>query len=105
MSSVHEDWPVPGNTAYCQSKCGGRMLTRTAGQERDRCGAIVGQCRNLAARLVADSQPPRSERRGSDTTFSQRVATPGPSTTACSMPPVGCRATPGITETRAPARR
>ncbi len=33
MSSVHEDWPMPGNTAYCLSKGGMRMLTRTAGQE------------------------------------------------------------------------
>ena len=33
MSSVHEDWPMPGNTAYCLSKGGARMLTRTAGQE------------------------------------------------------------------------
>ncbi len=33
ISSVHEDWPMPGNTAYCLSKGGSRMLTRTAGQE------------------------------------------------------------------------
>ena len=26
MSSVHEDWPIPGNTAYCLSKGGMRML-------------------------------------------------------------------------------
>lgn len=32
-SSVHEDWPMPGNTAYCLAKGGARMLTRTAGQE------------------------------------------------------------------------
>lgn len=32
-SSVHEDWPMPGNTAYCLAKGGVRMLTRTAGQE------------------------------------------------------------------------
>ena len=31
--SVHEDWPMPGNTAYCLSKGGMRMLTRTAGVE------------------------------------------------------------------------
>jgi hypothetical protein len=29
----HEDWPMPGNTAYCLSKGGMRMLTRTAGLE------------------------------------------------------------------------
>ena len=33
MTSVHEDWPMPGNTAYCLSKGGMRMLTRTAGLE------------------------------------------------------------------------
>ncbi|HEX2858299.1 MAG TPA: glucose 1-dehydrogenase [Propionibacteriaceae bacterium] len=33
VSSVHEDWPMPGNTAYCVSKGGARMLTRTAGVE------------------------------------------------------------------------
>src|SRR5262249_15043093 len=33
MSSVHEDWPMPGNIAYCVSKGGVRMLTRTAGVE------------------------------------------------------------------------
>ena len=33
MSSVHEDWPMPGNTPYCVSKGGMRMLTRTAGVE------------------------------------------------------------------------
>ncbi len=33
ISSVHEDWPMPGNAAYCVSKGGMRMLTRTAGVE------------------------------------------------------------------------
>ena len=33
ISSVHEDWPMPNNTAYCLSKGGVRMLTRTAGVE------------------------------------------------------------------------
>lgn len=33
ISSVHEDWPMPGNTAYCLAKGGMRMLTRTAGVE------------------------------------------------------------------------
>jgi glucose 1-dehydrogenase len=33
ITSVHEDWPIPGNTAYCLSKGGMRMLTRTAGVE------------------------------------------------------------------------
>lgn len=33
MSSVHEDWPMPGNHAYCVSKGGLRMLTRNAAVE------------------------------------------------------------------------
>jgi glucose 1-dehydrogenase len=33
VTSIHEDWPMPGNTAYCLSKGGIRMLTRTAGVE------------------------------------------------------------------------
>jgi len=27
ITSIHEDWPMPGNTAYCLSKGGVRMLT------------------------------------------------------------------------------
>ncbi len=33
ITSVHEDWPMPGNIPYCLSKGGMRMLTRTAGIE------------------------------------------------------------------------
>src|SRR5262249_27217434 len=33
ITSVHEDWPMLGNTAYCLSKGGMRMLTRTAAVE------------------------------------------------------------------------
>jgi glucose 1-dehydrogenase len=33
ISSVHEDWPMPGNIAYCCAKGGVRMLARTAGVE------------------------------------------------------------------------
>lgn len=32
-SSVHEDWPMPGNAPYCLSKGGMRMLARTAAVE------------------------------------------------------------------------
>ena len=41
MTSVHEDWPMPGNTAYCLSKGGMRMLTRTAGVELASHGITV----------------------------------------------------------------
>jgi glucose 1-dehydrogenase len=33
ISSTHEDLPMPGNIAYCVSKGGAKMLTRTAGVE------------------------------------------------------------------------
>ncbi len=41
ISSVHEDWPMPGNAAYCLSKGGMRMLTRTAGVELAPHGILV----------------------------------------------------------------
>ncbi|MQA89683.1 MAG: glucose 1-dehydrogenase [Gemmatimonas sp.] len=41
ISSVHEDWPMPNNTAYCVSKGGMRMLTRTAGTELAAHGILV----------------------------------------------------------------
>jgi glucose 1-dehydrogenase len=41
ITSVHEDWPMPGNTAYCVSKGGMRMLTRTAGVELAPHGVLV----------------------------------------------------------------
>ena len=33
ISSVHEDWPMPGNAAYCVAKGGMRMLTRNTAVE------------------------------------------------------------------------
>jgi glucose 1-dehydrogenase len=41
ISSMHEDWPMPGNTAYCLAKGGVRMLTRTAGIELARHKILV----------------------------------------------------------------
>lgn len=41
ITSVHEDWPMPGNTPYCLSKGGMRMLTRTAGVELAPYGILV----------------------------------------------------------------
>jgi glucose 1-dehydrogenase len=41
ITSVHEDWPMPGNTPYCLSKGGMRMLTRTAGVELASHGVLV----------------------------------------------------------------
>jgi glucose 1-dehydrogenase len=50
ISSVHEDWPMPGNVAYCVSKGGTRMLTRTAGVELGAHGIRVV---NIAPGAVA----------------------------------------------------
>src|SRR6516165_10053824 len=41
ITSVHEDWPMPGNTAYCLTKGGMRMLTRTAGVELAKHNILV----------------------------------------------------------------
>jgi glucose 1-dehydrogenase len=41
ISSIHEDWPMPGNTPYCLSKGGMRMLTRNAGVELAPHGVTV----------------------------------------------------------------
>jgi glucose 1-dehydrogenase len=41
ISSVHEEWPMPGNIAYCLSKGGMRMLTRTAGVELGKHNILV----------------------------------------------------------------
>jgi glucose 1-dehydrogenase len=41
ITSVHEDLPMPGNTAYCLAKGGMRMLTRTAGIELAPDGILV----------------------------------------------------------------
>jgi glucose 1-dehydrogenase len=41
ITSVHEDWPMPGNTAYCLAKGGMRMLTRTAGVELASHGILI----------------------------------------------------------------
>jgi len=41
ITSVHEDWPMPGNIAYCLSKGGVRMLTRTAGVELAKHNILV----------------------------------------------------------------
>lgn len=41
ITSVHEDWPMPGNAPYCLAKGGMRMLTRNAGVELARHGINV----------------------------------------------------------------
>ena len=41
LTSVHEDWPMPDNTAYCLAKGGMCMLTRTAGVELAKYNILV----------------------------------------------------------------
>lgn len=41
ITSVHEDWPMPGNIPYCLSKGGMRMLTRTAALELAKHNILV----------------------------------------------------------------
>ena len=56
ISSVHEDWPMPGNTAYCVSKGGTRMLTRTAGVELGEHGIrVVNVCPGAVATPINQS--------------------------------------------------
>ena len=56
ISSIHEDWPMPGNSPYCLAKGGVRMLTRTAGVELAPHGiTVVG---------VAPGRGPHPDRRG-----------------------------------------
>jgi glucose 1-dehydrogenase len=56
ISSVHEDWPMPGNVAYCVSKGGTRMLTRTAGVELGPHGIrVVNVCPGAVATPINQS--------------------------------------------------
>jgi glucose 1-dehydrogenase len=56
ISSVHEDWPMPGNVAYCVSKGGARMLTRTAGVELGPHGVrVVNVCPGAVATPINQS--------------------------------------------------
>lgn len=41
ITSVHEDWPMPGNISYCLSKGAIKMLTRTAGVELAKYNVLV----------------------------------------------------------------
>lgn len=50
VSSIHEDWPMAGNIAYCVAKGGAKMLTRTAGVELGEHGI---RCVNIAPGAVS----------------------------------------------------
>jgi len=48
ITSVHKDWLLPGNTAYCLSNGDMRMLTRTAGVEQ-----IVAASKQMSNSVLA----------------------------------------------------
>ena len=74
ITSVHEDWPMPGNTAYCLSKGGMRMLTRTAGVELAPHGiTVTGVGPGAVESLVSDGCRRRTAARGGSTTGRRRV--------------------------------
>ena len=66
VSSVHEDWPMPGNAAYCVAKGGMRMLTRNSAVELGPHGIrVVGVAPGavdtpINARTVADPAATRT---------------------------------------------
>src|SRR5262249_5217467 len=64
ISSVHEDWPMPGYPPYCLSQGGMRMLTRTAGVElaSDKRRENLAKSRVLASRHDIDRRPRFGER-------------------------------------------
>lgn len=78
ISSVHEDWPMPGNIAYCLSKGGMRMLTRTAGVELAPHGIhVVGVGPGAVATPINTSTMQNPTRSRSSTTRSRWGASRG----------------------------
>ena len=63
VTSVHEDCPMPGNTPYCLSKGGMRMLTRTAGIEVTPHGILVTGVGPGAVDTPSTRRPPPTRRR------------------------------------------
>jgi glucose 1-dehydrogenase len=79
VSSVHEDWPMPGNTAYCVSKGGMRMLARTAGVELGPHGIrVVNVCPGAVATPINEEtvEDPDKLRRLRSTIPLGRIAQP-----------------------------
>jgi glucose 1-dehydrogenase len=59
ITSVHEDWPMPGNTAYCLAKGGMRMLTRTAGSN----WRVTTSSLSVSVRRGGDADQPQHDGR------------------------------------------
>ena len=65
ISSIHEDWPMPGNSPYCAAKGGVRMLTRTAGVELAPHGiTVVGVAPGAVHTPIDEVTLKRSGRQG-----------------------------------------
>jgi glucose 1-dehydrogenase len=59
VSSTHEDWPMPSDLAYCVSKGGMKMLTRTAGVELGDYGIrVVGVAPGAIDTPINDDDTP-----------------------------------------------
>ena len=69
ISSIYEDWPMPGNSPYCAAKGGVRMITRTAGVELAPHGITVVGVAPGAVHTPIDevtlADPPPGKARGS----------------------------------------
>jgi glucose 1-dehydrogenase len=80
ISSIHEDWPMPGNAPYCLAKGGVRMLTRVAGVELAPHGiTVVGVAPGAVHTPIDDvtlSDPAQKAKLESAIPFG-RVAEPG----------------------------
>jgi len=79
ISSVHEDWPMPGNAAYCVAKGGMRMLARTAGVELGEKGIRVVNIAPGAVQTPINASTlndPEQRERLTDAIPLRRVATP-----------------------------
>jgi glucose 1-dehydrogenase len=63
ITSTHEDWPMPSDLAYCISKGGMRMLTRTAGVELGADGIrVVGVGPGAIRTPINDDDTPAETR-------------------------------------------
>jgi len=79
ISSIHEDWPMPGNAPYCCAKGGVRMLTRTAGVELAPHGILVVGVAPGAVNTPIDAQTiadPAADKRLREAIPLGRVAQP-----------------------------
>ena len=93
ISSIHEDWPMPGNSPYCLAKGGVRMLTRTAGVELAPHGITVVGVAPGAVHTPIDEvtlSDPAAKARLESAIPLGRVAEPTEIASARRLPRIGC---------------